>query len=55
MGLRRAVALAFQIGRPATKAAPFTDTVVRFVGLDAGDWTMIVFGFSLSALLFVLN
>jgi hypothetical protein len=44
----------FSRGRLVTEIAPFALMVKRLFGLDAGDWSVVLFGFALAGLLLVL-
>jgi hypothetical protein len=54
MGILKTVPVAFKKSGVATGTVPFAITVARFFGLDAGDWSMILLGLALSALLIAL-
>jgi hypothetical protein len=44
----------FSRGRPVTEIAPFALMVKRLFGLDAGDWSVVLFGLALAGLMLVL-
>jgi hypothetical protein len=54
MGKQKMVPVAFRKSGVATDGASVAITVARLFGLDAGDWSMILLGLALSALLLVL-
>jgi hypothetical protein len=54
MGKLKTVLVAFKKSGVATDTASIAITVTRLFGLDAGDWSMILLGLALSALLLVL-
>jgi hypothetical protein len=54
MGERTTVPVAFRKSGAATDTVSVAITVARLFGLDAGDWTMILLGLALSALLLAL-
>jgi hypothetical protein len=54
MGDERTVPVVFRKSGVTTDTAPLAITVARLFGLDAGDWSMILLGLALSALLLVL-
>jgi hypothetical protein len=54
MGEQKTVPVAFRKSGVATGTAPLAITVGRLFGLDAGDWSMILFGVAMSALLLAL-
>ena len=51
MGIRNRVPVAFRKSGMATGTAPLSITVARLFGLNAGDWSLILLGLALSALL----
>jgi hypothetical protein len=53
MAERKTVPMAFSQSGVATDTASVAITVARLFGLDAGDWSMILLGLALSALLLV--
>jgi|HubBroStandDraft_2_1064218.scaffolds.fasta_scaffold1926885_1 hypothetical protein len=55
MGDERTVPVVFRKSGVTTDTAPLAITVARLFGLDAGDWSMILLGLALSALLLVLT
>jgi hypothetical protein len=55
VGIRERVSVALTNSGVATGAAPLATTVARFFGLDAGDWSMILLGLALSALLLAVT
>jgi hypothetical protein len=54
MGELKTVPVALKKSGVATDTASVAITVTRLFGLDAGDWSMILLGLALSALLLVL-
>jgi hypothetical protein len=54
VGEHKTVPGAFRKSGVATGTAPFAITAVRLFGLDAGDWSMILLGLMLSAVLLTL-
>ena len=54
MRIEKTVPVAFGKLGVATDTAPLTITAPRLFGLDTGDWSMILFGLALSALLLAL-
>ena len=54
MGKQKTVPVAFKMSGVATDTASVAITVARLFGLDAGDWSMILLGLALSALLLML-
>jgi hypothetical protein len=55
MGKQKTVPVAFKMSGVATDTASVAITVARLFGLDAGDWSMILLGLALSALLLMLG
>ena len=51
MRKRKTVPVVFSQSGVATDAASVAITVTRLFGLDAGDWSMILLGLALSAVL----
>ena len=54
MGEQKTVPVAFRKSGVVTDTASVAITAPRLFGLDAGDWSMILLGLALSALLLVL-
>jgi hypothetical protein len=53
MAEQKTVPVAFRKLGLATGTAPLATTVARLLGLDAGDWSMILLGLAVSALVLV--
>jgi hypothetical protein len=54
MSEEKTVSVAFRKSGVATEVAPHAIAIARLFGLDAGDWSMILLGLALAALLLAL-
>ena len=54
MGKQQTMPIAFRKSGLASGTVPLGTTASRVFGLDAGDWSMILVGLALSALMLVL-
>ena len=54
MNEQKMMPVAFRKSGLATGTAPLAITASQIFGLDAGDWSVILFGLALSALMLVL-
>ena len=54
MGEPKTVPVAFRKPEVAAGTSPLAITVARLFGLDAGDWSLILLGLALSAVVFAI-